>query len=412
MILYILALFSLILVIPILFLLPMGLSNRGKMIILGFGFIISLLGIMSRSLFPIWQSALIMLLFIIVTTYLMMKKGTNLLFSKQEEEDMEAPFTSLYEDSVMVEQKTVSVSKLEEGEIEITELEPQVNSLTESERKEELELESFDLDVDLELLEQTSPIQEDELLLKEKEEIEDSHYLEPEKEIEDVDISYMAEIEKLLEQESFSGEVEKNELKEQTPPLPIFDDLEVAVSSEKDNQPEDKHLNEELYLDVDELEELPMLDLKEEIPDIEIEEEAIAEAENLSDIEMLDELAGFTIEEEEENSLESIEDTLIELPKEELSILAHKIINNTLSQLDVMKDTLDKQEFEMLLLQCMKESIPLNEYFAFSTMLVDLYRNNNDMEKLQSLLLALKDKYCQQPLVLEQIIFMEEKYLN
>lgn len=452
MILYILALFSLILVIPILFLLPIGLSKRGKLIIIGFGFFISLLGIMSRSLFPIWQSALIMLLFLIISTYFIMRKGATILFSKEEEEEIDAPSNSLFEDSAVVEPKVVTfLSKLEEDENEmvITELVPQVSGEVESESKEELELESLDLDVDLELLEKTTQVLEEEELLHARVDREESYYLEQEKEIEATNIGYMAEIEKMLEQDSFSGE--EVELAEKVSPLPIFDDIEVAVSSERDNQSEDKNHTEELNLDVDDIEEIPLLDLKELIPErelekeeemeeaeilsdmerlnqleeftlldlkeeiseIDIEEEAIAELENLSDMEMLDELAGFAIEAKDDNPLESIEDELIELPKEEeLSILAHKIINNTLSQLNVMKDTLDKQEFEMLLLQCMKNSIPLNEYFAFSTMLVDHYLNNNEIEKLQHLLLSMKDKYRQQPIVLEQINFMEEKYLN
>ncbi|HWJ76518.1 MAG TPA: hypothetical protein VNR61_00385, partial [Niallia sp.] len=68
MIFYILALFSLILVFPIMYILPLGLSYWGKFIIIGLGFVISLIGILARNVFPLWQSSLLMLLFLIVAT--------------------------------------------------------------------------------------------------------------------------------------------------------------------------------------------------------------------------------------------------------------------------------------------------------------------------------------------------------
>ena len=180
-------------------------------------------------------------------------------------------------------------------------------------------------------------------------------------------------------------------------PFPIYEESEVAVSSEKNEQ--EQHLDD-LSLDV--------------LAEVDIEDEKILEQENIEELqdfsakEMLDEVAEITIEEDQANPIESDGHE----KENEVSGLAYKIINNTLSQLEMMKHSMDKEKFEIVLKQCLKESMPLNEYFAFSTLLIDIYVQNNENDKLKNLLYILHDKFAEQPIVLEQIKFMAEKYLN
>ena len=95
-----------------------------------------------------------------------------------------------------------------------------------------------------------------------------------------------------------------------------------------------------------------------------------------------------------------------------VSGLAHKIINNTLTQLVMLKNSMDMEEFETVLTLCLKKPIPLNEYFAYSALLIDAYFQNKEKDKLESLIYSLREKFMEQPIVLEQIKFMEEKYLK
>ena len=82
---YILALMSLIFVVPVLYFLPLGLSNRGKFTIIGLAFCISAIGLLSRELFSFWQSILIMLLFLISASYLLLKNWSTILFVMPED---------------------------------------------------------------------------------------------------------------------------------------------------------------------------------------------------------------------------------------------------------------------------------------------------------------------------------------
>ena len=423
--LYILALFSLILVIPIMYLLPLGLSNRGKFIIIGIGFLISVIGIMSRSLFPIWQSALIMLLFLIIATYVIMKKWTSILFISAEESSDE-----IYEyvdepknnerKSKQPEEAAFLIQPEEEDLIVET---PDLKVEEELPKQDEMNIpeqtmarnDLDSIDIDLDLLEKVDSLEEiDEIEVVSVDErnegnVEPSQIKEPAV----TEISYLAEIEKLLEEEDSSVMAEAKDSKMEDVieeiTFPIVEDVEVAASQEKDSQvnlPMD-----ELEL-LDDIEELVDLDFMDQADDKEVlsAEESSAVRPSTTDIEMLEDLALFAIEEEVENPIESVEEN--NLPEQEVSLLAHKIINNTLSQLNVMKGSVDREHFESILLQCMNEKMPLNEYFAFATLLVDLYIQNKDNDKLLHLLMSLKDKFYDQPIVLEQIEFMEEQYLN
>lgn len=396
--LYILALLSLVIVVPVMYLLPLGLSNRGKFITIGLALCVSAIGILSRELFPIWQSILIMLLFLIIASYFLMKNWSKVLFELSEEV-AESVTENVQETIEVKDSKATTNSVIEEEDIitYVSNINSEEILINEENVTLDKTVDSLDVELDLDVIEKLELTEQEEAIYPS---VEEQEILDKELDDEAVEKSYLAEIEKMLDEDAspvidLIEDRKEDEIEEI--PFPIYEESEVAVSSEKNEQ--EQHLDD-LSLDV--------------LAEVDIENEKILEQENIEELqdfsakEMLDEVAEITIEEDQANPIESDGHE----KENEVSGLAYKIINNTLSQLEMMKHSMDKEKFEIVLKQCLKESMPLNEYFAFSTLLIDIYVQNNENDKLKNLLYILHDKFAEQPIVLEQIKFMAEKYLN
>ncbi|MDU1844166.1 MAG: hypothetical protein E6778_01340 [Niallia nealsonii] len=400
--LYILALLSLVIVVPVMYLLPLGLSNRGKFIIIGLALCVSAIGILSRELFPIWQSILIMLLFLIIASYFLMKNWSNVLFELSEEV-AESVTENVQETIEVKDSKATTNSVIEEEDIitYVSNINSEEILINEENVTLDKTVDSLDVELDLDVIEKLELTEQEEAIYPS---VEEQEILDKELDDEAVEKSYLAEIEKMLDEDAspvidLIEERKEDEIEEI--PFPIYEESEVAVSSEKNEQ--EQHLDD-LSLDV-----LAEVDIEDEkILEQGDSKENIEELQDFSAKEMLDEVAEIPIEEDQANPIESDG----HIKENEVSGLAYKIINNTLSQLEMMKHSMDKEKFEIVLKQCLKESMPLNEYFAFSTLLIDIYVQNNENDKLKNLLYILHDKFAEQPIVLEQIKFMAEKYLN
>jgi len=400
--LYILALLSLVIVVPVMYLLPLGLSNRGKFITIGLALCVSAIGILSRELFPIWQSILIMLLFLIIASYFLMKNWSNVLFELSEEV-AESVTENVQETIEVKDSKATTNSVIEEEDIitYVSNINSEEILINEENVTLDKTVDSLDVELDLDVIEKLELTEQEEAIYPS---VEEQEILDKELDDEAVEKSYLAEIEKMLDEDAspvidLIEDRKEDEIEEI--PFPIYEESEVAVSSEKNEQ--EQHLDD-LSLDV-----LAEVDIEnEKILEQGDSKENIEELQDFSAKEMLDEVAEITIEEDQANPIESDGHE----KENEVSGLAYKIINNTLSQLEMMKHSMDKEKFEIVLKQCLKESMPLNEYFAFSTLLIDIYVQNNENDKLKNLLYILHDKFAEQPIVLEQIKFMAEKYLN
>lgn len=84
---------SLIVLVPILYFLPIGLTNKGKGLVIIVAFMFANLGILAKSSFSLWQTGLIIFLLTIVTVYLLDKKFNKFIFSTgmDEEKYVELP---------------------------------------------------------------------------------------------------------------------------------------------------------------------------------------------------------------------------------------------------------------------------------------------------------------------------------
>ena len=86
---YLLVLASLVLLIPIVMYLPIGITSKGKMIIIFGAIVVSSIGVYVNMTFSLWQTAGMLLLLIVAMTYLMGEKFEGLIFD-QEGNDLTA----------------------------------------------------------------------------------------------------------------------------------------------------------------------------------------------------------------------------------------------------------------------------------------------------------------------------------
>lgn len=397
---YILALLSLIIVVPVLYLLPLGLSNRGKFTIIGLAFCISAIGLLSRELFSFWQSILIMLLFLISASYLLMKNWSTVLFVMPAEiEDSNIEKIQELKEAKDLKKLTNDVEQEEDIISYVPEINQEDTLTNEVDIIQEETVDSVDMDLDviehLEVVEQ----EEEFPLSREEEEFFDK---ELDKEL--IETNYLAEIEKMLEENDTSAAIEAGEeIAEEDRIEEISfssEDAEVAVSVEKIEQVQ-------LWNDLTDnaLSDEEKIILSEKMTDT---SEHIEELHECSDIEIMDEQADVSLDQIEVNHFGLDSDKKVNV----VNGIAHEIINNTLAQLEMLKHSMDMEEFEIILKQCLKTPIPLNEYFAYSALLIDVYVQNKKKDRLEKLLYRLKEKFREQPIVLEQIKFMEEKYLK
>lgn len=78
---------SLIVLVPIIYFLPLGLTNKGKGLITLVAFLMANLGILAQNTFTLWQTGLILLLLIILTVYIFDKRLNSFIFSKAVEKE-------------------------------------------------------------------------------------------------------------------------------------------------------------------------------------------------------------------------------------------------------------------------------------------------------------------------------------
>lgn len=113
---------SLVVLVPIVYILPLGLSKRGKAVVLMTAFLIAILGILATPVLPLWQTSLIVMLIIGMVSYFMNNRIGNLLFTVEEEnvlvEEIEpAPVINTLSDTyahIAISDKVVKGSDVEE----------------------------------------------------------------------------------------------------------------------------------------------------------------------------------------------------------------------------------------------------------------------------------------------------------
>lgn len=367
----IVSIISLIILVPIIYFLPLGLTHKGKGLLILIAFVFANLGLMVKSSLPAWQAGGIILLLIVLTVYILDRKFSKLLYAngKAVEEDEEEEIrvenalveleekllvednpVGHEEDSLPDTRDSVLVTEREEEKILVeihspSESEEDLLSLDESSPfDEEVQIDELvkDIietaeDVDLEEIEfswESAEITEDTDGTKQEEELPvDSYMSEIEQLIDDVDVeeeySEVSQSEENVE-ESIMEEVDDVE----SDVLVIVEDVLISGKEDESLASEEPIvLNDESIPDPEE--ELSaedyMSELEQLIEGTELEEEQL-EASELEVVELhtedfdeveLEELVLIDEKESEVSAVETqdglVEETIYDLEPDELT---------------------------------------------------------------------------------------------
>ncbi|MEH7384761.1 hypothetical protein V7147_04990 [Bacillus sp. JJ1521] len=440
----VIAIISLLLVLPVIYFLPLGFTRKGKLLILICAFIVFIIGIAGRTVMSVWQVGLVLILLAIWFSYFIGKKfGTQLFLH--------------VENNPGVEDKVIKFEIEDEVEEEIlSQIKPKKDN---PQAAEKVLASSPTQEVDEEIVEgmETTEIQsEDEFVLEnvyvENEEPENTYeiHINDETPVTDFD-DLLKEIE--MELNDNNNEIQVNdevaEVPEETAEIqPIeldeiedevlniaqpaleevqFDSLQV-ISDEQPN--EDSGLEEIPIIEtVDhELEEIMVVSTDED--DIilnpfeneqQIEEELPDSLEGINELEEIESIEVEIPENEVENETESDDlsseeldaidgETDIQDVQDNHNLLSQQLFATMISQIRLSRNKLSNAQYEKMIVDHLHPGISDHDYYTFVSLLIDHYIETKQYSELTSLISQNKTRFEKYPVILQEINFLLEEY--
>lgn len=373
----IIALVSLVILVPIIYFLPLGLKVGGKIILIVLSFCIANIGILAKNNFPLWQSVLLVLLLLILVSYILDKRLGKALYLANDQEIEEeigntAPkavkLSSRLSESSVDDSKAIlkmeELSNLSSPPDKQENLKPANDDIyleeivfedeKDSEQNDQSNEEKHNKPMEAETESNEEVLQEEELSeLMERSEPKELNDEDGQKEVpsDDNEVHYMAEIEKLIEEdEEFDNLVlEDSNPKGQDDQLETKAEIKITelelTDLEDSYNPVDESLYEELFNEE-----------KVEVEDS-IHGETVTEASNL---EIDDELPEIKPQEEAEFTANWDEDEII--PIDEIHSNKEEISENEINQADFIADnSLDLDKLKNEEMDVFSGDVDLNE---------------------------------------------------
>ncbi|WP_042354902.1 hypothetical protein [Bacillus rubiinfantis] len=410
------ALLSLIILAPLLILLKLNITMKGKLYILALSLLVSLVGLVSKSIFTLWQAYLILLLFILLIVLLAFKKLESIIFMNDNQMMSNKLETQAQENPIVEPVNETFGSSIANHQPSNDEVFLNIVKSLESVEEDSAQTETLDVD-EIQFVNETNTdgkqlitetledennwLQgfEDELQLPEGLEERDNEfdYQDPKNdqnqyisdvnpEQEPVTNHYMEELEQLIfEDETIAIENENNDVA--APELAInLVETSVSIKNE-DSLPVETE--DELKHSID---FIPSIAHKEVAVSAEVEEFELAVAD---------------FDTEERMAITTVEmDTQPELYDEKEAI--HKQFFATmLSQIELKKKIVDDTHYEQFLKECLHPELPVAEYYTFAILLARHYLSTGKVEKLPLLLDELEEKVTNYPILLQEIQFFK-----
>jgi membrane protein implicated in regulation of membrane protease activity len=455
-----------ILAIPILLILPVGLSWSGKIAALIIALLLSLLALVAKSFFPMWQLVLLLGLLMIAMTYLLHRQFAHVFYAAEKMDDDEddeleeqeeqinnaSSFATLENTDMLHEEEAVRVDE------EIVPQTKQENNVSQKsaavEQEEIITVDELPLEIaaDIDQIETTAAHE----FPWENEKTEQSEMVEisklspavvtEEKQAEAATESGLPwetaenvntdEAEKLHE---WPFEMETNI--EQSTDIPFYElpptvtpemeeNLVVADGAkemaERDGEENRLHISPEEWMvltdplagEENDVEWDDILSEKTE------SQEVIQPSFSSGNEEMLqektDEKAQRTkwhvdeLSQENEYGLEE-EEQVIAAKENDVNVAEHvsaispvqsEILQTVVTELQLNRKYMDPLEYEQRIIQCLQTPLPDYDYYVFACLLIEHYLLEKQYSKLASLLAELKEKFHSYPMIQEEIEFL------
>ncbi|USK53925.1 hypothetical protein LIS82_20300 [Cytobacillus solani] len=259
-----LAVISLVILVPIIYFLPLGLSSKGKILVIIISFFLANLGLLAQLSFPLWQTSLILLLLVFLSSIVIDSRLRKIIYPLsmkkifhshdemtldliEREVDLENELPALQNAIEVSSRKTSNLDKIIASPSEmrtddyredvlIDEITPEVKieSLKKEVFQKQLSFEKDNLPEEVKLIEDSGEdFEEDISFLFNREELfkESFNGYTHQTQVKEEDLGYMSDIERMIAETDSSGQTENIELS-----LLDYQLEEVAATKEINNE--------------------------------------------------------------------------------------------------------------------------------------------------------------------------------
>ncbi|KOP83611.1 hypothetical protein AMS60_14605 [Bacillus sp. FJAT-21945] len=259
-----LAVISLVILVPIIYFLPLGLSSKGKILVIIISFFLANLGLLAQLSFPLWQTSLVLLVLVFLSSIVIDSRLRKIIYPLsmkkifhshdemtldliEREVDLENELPALQNAIEVSSRKTSNLDKIIASPSEmrtddyredvlIDEITPEVKieSLKKEVFQKQLSFEKDNLPEEVKLIEDSGEdFEEDISFLFNREELfkESFNGYTHQTQVKEEDLGYMSEIERMIAETDSSGQTENIELN-----LLNYQLEEVAATKEINNE--------------------------------------------------------------------------------------------------------------------------------------------------------------------------------
>lgn len=410
------ALASLVFIIPAVYFIPSGLTKKGKMYVIVVSILLGMFGLTAKELFSEWQAALILLLLLLTGTYLAHNKITGLFHTGEEtgalsavimetgivHENLNEKHASEESDKPVL--RTLVQQESEEGPAELdligfsseentnSQIDLVIENIIADPSEDESHHDDLNLDeIEIMLLEGANEDHAPQIDEKETEE----NTLDPAM----PEIDYLAELEDLMNEEvgsSVHPDVEINGIED----LAVQDDIKVS-----DN------VLEEYFESLNPMEDSDDPRSVNPAGENEFDSEYSGGYDSSLYINEVASAAETEIGMDEEHEQETaLEEKVQAADRESRSRFQSQMFQLIAPQLELARNNLDKESYEMLVIGCMNPAMQPSDYYTFARLLFDHYIIHKEFYKLLELAEGLEARFSAYPVLVEEIRFIQKSY--
>jgi hypothetical protein len=362
---YLFSLLALILLLPILYFIPIGISVKGKLLIAGIAFGLTLLGLVASTQYSIWMIGIMLMILLGLSSYMIEQRfsGLIVLTAGTEMDSGEEPVQIVHDHKGL---KDHLHNKKDESQVEDTVDSTQVE--VEMAPIEMEDLYEIEVDVAEEESENDTSIEQDEPL----------------------QASEIKEIIPTVETESIKVDDDESEWFIEN--ANEYEDIGKMNETEEENESSDIVLSEieRLINEPDETIEYEKEEMKEAFED---DSEAVEDLEGLlaSEDELEDALVDDFVEDEKAEISEGTQDRIVEgISEEDLHVHAfpkrsrimREVMKTMIEQITLSKSILSSHQMENMIKHYLHPSLHDQDYYTFARILMDHYISTGQYEDL------------------------------
>ncbi|MGN7295631.1 hypothetical protein [Ferdinandcohnia sp. SAFN-114] len=441
----VIAIISLLIILPIIYFLPIGFTHKGKLLILFCAFIVFSIGIALKTVMSVWQTGLVLILLAIGASYLIGKKYGNQLFIHDEnseeyedqvikfeieddiEEEIRKQASPQKDKALQVERDIVSPQTQAVDEEFVEELEPIVSQKNDEYIIENIHVENEELpdvthknnqdgnhefeellkEIELELNPPNELQKTDGILEASEETIE----LEPndlDEEEDEIQMTAPSTLEEIQIDSLPVNKVEHPSKESGIEGIPLIEPSEKKVEEIEDDSTE-----EDVILSIPVENENTIQEVQ-----LEASQNQIGEA---PEIKELEETGIITLENEQfDESKEDYPSTemmeVVEVEddtqgnQDNNNVLRQQLFATMISQIKLSRNKVSNSRYEKIILDHLNPQLSDHDYYTFVSLLIEHYINTGQIEELSSLLSQNRVRFEKYPVILQEINFIKDEY--